>query len=141
MNDNLYHQQILDLAAEGAIETIVEKPDGAARIDNPLCGDRVDCQVTMDGTIIRDIGFKVRGCRLCEAAAALVSHTAANMDVADWLVLAAQLEALVRDGADSPKNWPQAAAFGPVHAHKSRHDCPLLPAQALQAAIANAKTD
>ena len=32
--------------------------------------------------------------------------------------------------------WPELAAFAPVHAHKSRHECVLLPFEALyQAAL------
>lgn len=138
MTDSLYQQQILDLATEGASDTTLEAPHGSARIDNPLCGDRVDCQVRMDGSIIREIGFKVRGCRLCEAGAALVSRTAPSMKVDDWLVLAEGFEAVVRDDAPSPEKWQETKAFSPVHAHRSRHDCPLLPLQALQSAIADA---
>jgi nitrogen fixation NifU-like protein len=31
--------------------------------------------------------------------------------------------------------WPELAAFAPVHAHKSRHDCVLLPFAALTQAL------
>ncbi|MGH6944919.1 MAG: Fe-S cluster assembly sulfur transfer protein SufU, partial [Geminicoccaceae bacterium] len=40
-------------------------------------------------------------------------------------------------------DWPELAAFAPVHRHKSRHECVLLPFQALCEALdqAEARTD
>jgi nitrogen fixation protein NifU and related proteins len=34
--------------------------------------------------------------------------------------------------------WPELAAFEPVHRHKSRHDCVLLPFDALTQALEQA---
>jgi NifU-like protein involved in Fe-S cluster formation len=36
--------------------------------------------------------------------------------------------------------WPELAAFTPVHAHKSRHDCVLLPFEALAQALDETET-
>ncbi|MGH6899045.1 MAG: iron-sulfur cluster assembly scaffold protein, partial [Geminicoccaceae bacterium] len=37
--------------------------------------------------------------------------------------------------------WPELAAFAPVHAHKSRHECVLLPFEALTRALDQAEAD
>lgn len=137
MSTDLYHQRILELAAEGCSE--IEEPHGTARIDNPLCGDRVDAQVRLDERSIQAVGFKVRGCRLCEAAAALMANALPTMDLADWHSFAQQFETMVREGGPAPDHVPGSEAFLPVHDYKSRHDCPILPAHAVTAAIANAK--
>lgn len=133
MSTDLYHQRILELATEGTAE--LSNPDGVARIDNPLCGDRVDAQVRLDGDAIEAVGFKVRGCRLCEAAAALMAKGLPKMELDDWHSFAQQFEAMVRQGDPAPEALPDAEAFRPVHDYKSRHDCPILPAQAVTAAI------
>jgi hypothetical protein len=36
-----------------------------------------------------------------------------------------------RQKSSTGKSWPELAAFVPVHAHKSRHECVLLPFEAL----------
>lgn len=139
MSMDLYHRRILELAAEGVVE--IDNPDGTARIDNPLCGDRVDAQIRLDGDAIEAVGFKVRGCRLCEAAAALMTKGLPKMDLAEWKAFAEQFEAMVRQGGPTPTTLPNSEAFRPVHDYKSRHDCPILPAHAVTAAIAAAQED
>lgn len=138
MSDALYQKVILELAAEGAKPSLLEQPHGSARIDNPLCGDRVDAQVRVRGDVIEAVGFKVRGCRLCEASAALVRRAAPGMQTGAWLALAGEFEAMVRRDTPAPGGLPEARAFAPVHDYKSRHDCPLLPFQALEAALTDA---
>ena len=41
MNDALYQAEILRLAKDGRGNQRLEDADGSARVDNPLCGDRV----------------------------------------------------------------------------------------------------
>ena len=53
--------------------------------------------------------------------------------------LATRLALAVRNGpAAGGGLWPELGAFAPVHAHKSRHDCVLLPFEALTRALAEA---
>jgi len=137
MSTELYHRQILDWAAQETPE--VENPDGTARIDNPLCGDRVDAFVKLSGQTIEAVGFTVRGCRLCEASAALIARQAVSMDLATWNKTAEEFDLMIRKGTAAPECLLEAEAFLPVHDYKSRHDCPILPAQALTAALADAE--
>ena len=138
MSDDLYHETILRLAGEAAAMAPLDGPHGSARVDNPLCGDRVDAQVRLDGASIEAASFKVRGCRLCEASAVLVARTVAGMPRDRWPNLADAFEAMVRTGAAAPADWPGSEVFAPVHGFKSRHDCPLLPLEALGQAIEQA---
>jgi nitrogen fixation NifU-like protein len=39
------------------------------------------------------------------------------------------------------RSWPELAAFAPVHAHKSRHECVLLPFEALIRALDQIEID
>ncbi len=137
MSADLYHQRILELAAKGSVE--IEDPHGTARIDNPLCGDRVDAQVRLDGQAIEAVGFKVRGCRLCEAAAAMMANALPTMELSDWQSFAQEFEAMIREGGPTPIELPDSEAFRPVQEYKSRHDCPILPVHAVTAAIAAAR--
>jgi hypothetical protein len=46
-----------------------------------------------------------------------------------------------RQKSSAGKSWPELAAFAPVHAHKSRHECVLLPFEALIRALDQVERD
>jgi nitrogen fixation NifU-like protein len=141
MTDELYHQAILELAKQAGRTPRLEAPDASVTIDNPLCGDRVTLDVSLADGRVSAIGHKVRGCLLCQAAAAVIAARAPGETPAALQELAGRLGVAIRkDPAATAGLWPELAAFAPVHRHKSRHDCVLLPFEALTRALAEAKT-
>ena len=139
MSNALYHQAILDLARRGARIGRLEAPDATATLDNPLCGDRVTLDLSLADSRVGAVGHRTRGCVLCQAAATVIAERAPGASVDDLQTLASELgEALRVRPADLGRSWPELAAFAPVHDHKSRHECVLLPFEALQAALAAA---
>ena len=75
MSDELYQEALLKLAKESPRKGRLEPNDASVRLDNPLCGDRVTLDLhLMDGRIDA-VGHEVKGCLLCEAAAAKVRIT------------------------------------------------------------------
>jgi nitrogen fixation protein NifU and related proteins len=142
MKDALYHQAILDLAKKAAGSGRLEAPDARVVVDNPLCGDRVSLDLSLDGGRVRELAHKARGCLLCQAAASVIGARAPGADAAELRAVADQL---ARDIAGDPAaigaSWPEMSAFSPVHAHKSRHECVLLPFQALVQALDEADRD
>ena len=72
MSLDLYHRAILETAAAAVGAGELASPHGRARIDNPLCGDRIDFDVCMSGTRVSALAHRVRGCLLCEAAASVI---------------------------------------------------------------------
>lgn len=55
-------------------------PTETATVDNPLCGDRVTIDVKLAGGKLAAIGHQVRGCLLCEAAAATIARSLRDRD-------------------------------------------------------------
>ena len=136
MNDDLYHQAILELARKSRQAGRLESPQASVTVDNPLCGDRVTLDLTLDDGRVREVGHKVRGCLLCQAAAAAIGARAPGETPAALRAVARELgEAIVGAPAAAELAWAELAAFAPVHAHKSRHECVLLPFQALTQAL------
>jgi nitrogen fixation NifU-like protein len=110
-------------------------------VDNPLCGDRVTVDLDLADGRVRAVGHKVRGCLLCQAAAAAIAARAPGETPAALRGVAAKLDlAIRRNPAATEGLWPELGAFAPVHAHKSRHDCVLLPFEALTEALDQAET-
>ncbi len=140
MNDELYQQAILELARRARDAGRLEAPQASVTIDNPLCGDRITLDLNLADGRVQEVGHKVRGCLLCQAAAAVIGERAAGETGAALRDVAARLARAIReDPAAAEGLWPELGAFAPVHAHKSRHDCVLLPFEALIQALDQAE--
>lgn len=141
MADLPYHAAILGAAHRASGRGRLAAPDATATVDNPLCGDRVtiDLRRAAPGGPVSEIGQVVRGCVLCEAAAVLIVEAGTGAAEAELRAAAESVRAMLATGAapDPPAAapWEKAAMFLPVHAHKSRHDCVLLPFRALLEAL------
>jgi nitrogen fixation NifU-like protein len=142
MSDELYHQAILELAKRARQARRLEAPDASVTVDNPLCGDRVTLDLALANGRVREVGHKARGCLLCQAAAVAIAERAPG-ETPDALreVAGALGDAIGRAPETAGRLWPELAAFAPVHAHKSRHECVLLPFDALIRALDQAGTD
>jgi nitrogen fixation protein NifU and related proteins len=140
MSDELYHQAILELAKKARLAGRLEAPQASVTVDNPLCGDRVTLDLNLADGQVLDVGHKVRGCLLCQAAAAAIGERAPGETPAALRALVQDLsDAIARAPETAGQWWPELAAFAPVHAHKSRHECVLLPFQALTQALDRAE--
>jgi nitrogen fixation NifU-like protein len=136
----LYHDAILALARgrEGAGR--LSEPDVSVMVDNPLCGDRVTIDLILNGGggTVAALAHRVRGCALCEAAAAAISRHAAGIDAATLDAAAAAAGAVLRGETPPAGSWPEIALFAPVAAHRSRHRCVTLPFEAVREALRKA---
>jgi NifU-like protein involved in Fe-S cluster formation len=106
-----------------------------AKLDNPLCGDRVRMQVEVASGRIVAIAHETKGCLLCRAAASAIGARAPGQDAAAIESAAAALENMLKEGAPAPAAWPELSMFEPARAYPSRHRCVLLPFRALLAAL------
>lgn len=129
--DSLYQDAIKQFAQAAHGQGQLENPTGEARLNNPLCGDRVRMQVRLDGRRISAIAHETRGCLLCRAAASLLGARAVGMDAAAVGVLSGELDTMLKGAAPFPDAWPELAMFVPARPHASRHRCVLLPFRAL----------
>ena len=137
MSDALYQERIVALAKSRTGAGRLAAPTGSARRDNPLCGDRVTMDVTTDGEgRILELAHQVRGCLLCQAAAAALAAAASGRDLAGIVRLHGGINKVIGRPADGQTEDIEAfSAFAPVREHKSRHDCVNLPFDALEAAL------
>ena len=134
MSDELYQEKIVALAKAKTGAGKLAAPTKTARRDNPLCGDRVIIDVTLDTSgKITEIAHQVRGCLLCQASASALSLLAVGKDAGGIADVRHDAErALGREQGAAHEPY---AAFAPVAAHKSRQDCVLLPLEALKDAL------
>ena len=133
--DSLYQDAIKQFAQAAHGHGTLENATGEAKLNNPLCGDRVRMQVALDAGRIAAIAHETKGCLLCRAAASLLGARAAGLNAAELDATTRTLEAMLKEPAMPPTTWPELAMFRPARAYPSRHKCALLPFHALQAAL------
>ena len=131
----IYHDAIKALATDATGEGTLAAPDGRALVDNPLCGDRVDMEVRLADGRIAEVAHRVRGCLLCRAAASIIGRRAAGAGPVDIERVGAGVAGMLEKQLPPPAEWPELAAFVPVHGHASRYRCVQLPFEALLAAL------
>jgi nitrogen fixation NifU-like protein len=139
MNDALYQDAIMAHARAPHHAGSLADADARATVDNPLCGDRVTVELKLADGAVTAIGHTVRGCALCQAAASMLADGALGSRHAEVQEARDAVRAMLRDGAEPPTGrWSAFAAFVPARAARSRHDCVLLPFQAIERAFAAA---
>lgn len=136
MTDELYHREVMRLAADATGHGRLAAPTGSATVTNPLCGDRITVDVVVEAGRIAALGHEVRACLLCQASASMLARHATGGDPAALGAIKGEIERHIAAGTQLPETWPELAAFAPVANHRSRLRCVTLPFEALERAVA-----
>ena len=134
MLEKLYQEQIIALSRQSKNRVAISNPELTARIDNPLCGDRVTIDLELKTDIIENIGVTVRGCALCEAASEVLAINASQKNFLAIQDAETRLRHYLSGHSDKPP-WAQLSVFEPVKDVTSRHECVLLPFVAIRKAF------
>jgi len=134
MSDTLYHDEILALARAGRAVPRLEGATVTARVDNPICGDRVTVDLTLDGDTVTAVGAKVQGCALCQASVKAIADNAVGRPAGELPDVADRVESYLA-GSDTALPWEVLSSFSPVRAAKSRWECVMLPFRAVIKAL------
>jgi nitrogen fixation protein NifU and related proteins len=135
---DLYHQALVALARSRAGAGRLEAPEGSATRYNAMCGDEATFEVALEGGRIAALAHRVRGCVLCEAAAAVLGREAPGRTPAEVAAARAHAAVVLAAGTLAPGAWHALHLFAPAREVPSRHTCVLLPFDALADAIASA---
>lgn len=133
MSNALYHEALVAKARSTIGKGRLADPQASARLDNPLCGDRVTIDLHFADGHITAVGHEVKGCLLCEAAAAAIAELAPGKSPAEARDLAAAVTRMMKEGV--APNEAALDIFTPVINAKSRRDCVMLPFGALTKAL------
>ncbi len=137
---DLYQEAILEHGRNPRHQRRLDPFDGAAKGDNPMCGDRVEVRVRMDGDRIAEAGFDARGCAISLASADLMVEAVTGRSPAVVRDLAERFRAMLRTGAcaDCDAEMTPLLPLSGLHEYKSRLKCATLPWDALLGALEGA---
>ena len=133
----LYQQVILDHNKSPRNFKRIDSAHRTAEGNNPLCGDRIQVYVQLDGETISDIGFQMpqgSGCAISKASASLMTEAVKGKPAADAEAMFQAFRDMLAGGKNAPG---KLAAFSGVRAFPSRIKCANLAWHALHAALQN----
>jgi len=113
-----------------------------ARLDNPLCGDRVTLQLRVEGDRIAEAGFEGDGCAISIASASLLTTMVAARTIDEARGIDAELRRLLSRGADHEHadrgRLGDLVALEGTRLFPSRIQCATLAWDALTRALSSA---
>ncbi len=135
---DLYQEVILDHGKNPRNFRKLEDADHQAEGNNPLCGDRINLYLKMDGEVITDIGFQGRGCAISTASASMMTESVKGKTRAEVEALFQRFHELVTGEAEAPPGAPELGkltVFAGVRDYPIRVKCATLPWHTLRAAL------
>ncbi|WOR14978.1 iron-sulfur cluster assembly scaffold protein [Hyphomonas sp. FCG-A18] len=139
---DLYHNRILELAADIPHLGHLDEAHGSATKLARICGStvRVDVTLSEDGQTVTAIAVDPKACALGQAATAILAEHAVGASVEDIRVARDGLHAMLKDGAEPPRGafWELRHLEG-VRDYPPRHASTMLAFEAVLEAIEAAR--
>lgn len=133
--DALYREVVLEHYRRPRNRRPLERADGSAIVDNPVCGDQVKVEVRLEGGRVREASALARGCSIAVAAGSVMTELVAGRSVAEARALSACAERIVGGEAPPADLDSRLRAFARVASLPSRRRCALLAWEALRLAL------
>jgi nitrogen fixation NifU-like protein len=135
--EDLYRELILDHNRRPQNFRAMADADRRVEADNPLCGDRLQLYLKLDGERIADISFEGCGCAISVASASMLTERLKGATVAEAERVFAAVHGLLA-GEGPPADDCELgglAALGGVRRYPMRVKCATLSWHALKAAL------
>ena len=141
---DLYHNRILELAADIPHVGTLNDADGSATKLARICGStvRVDVKLAADAETIAEIAVDPKACALGQAATAILSENAIGATYAEIVAARDAMRDMLKNGGEAPRGkfWELRHLEG-VRDYPPRHASTMLPFEAAIEAIETARTN
>ncbi|WP_043829315.1 Fe-S cluster assembly sulfur transfer protein SufU [Muricoccus aerilatus] len=142
---DLYQEVILDHGRKPRNFRRLDGPDLSARGDNPMCGDRMELFLDMEGDRIADVAFQGKGCAISMASASLMTETVKGKTPDEARGMAARFREMAITGTCPDcggaleDEMDRLQALSGVHEFPSRVKCATLAWHTLNTALSGGK--
>jgi nitrogen fixation NifU-like protein len=134
---DLYRDVIIDHNRQPRNFGRLNPADAHAEGFNPLCGDRLELYVTLEGERLKDLKFEGKGCAISVASASLMTETLKGKTRAEAQRYFAEVHALLTQAGHVPTlDLGKLAALSGVREFPVRVKCASLCWHTLNAALA-----
>jgi nitrogen fixation NifU-like protein len=133
---DLYQEVILDHNRRPRNFRVIEAPSHHAEGYNPLCGDRLDLFVAIEGDRIADVAFQGSGCAISKASASLMTDALKGRTVQEARELFERFHRMVTTPPDAPvEDLGKLSVLAGVREFPVRVKCASLAWHTLKAAL------
>jgi nitrogen fixation NifU-like protein len=133
---DLYQEVILDHNRRPRNFRELSAPSHHAEGYNPLCGDRLDLFLQIDGDIVTDVGFQGSGCAISKASASLMTDSIKGRTVSEARALFERFHRMVTTPPDRPvEDLGKLSVLAGVREFPVRVKCASLAWHTLKAAL------
>ncbi len=139
----LYHNRVLELAANIENVGTLEHAHGSATKTARICGStvRVDVKLSDDGQTVSDIAVDPKACALGQAATAILSENAVGATVDEIIAARDAMKAMLKDDGEPPRGrFYELRHLEGVRDYPPRHASTMLAFEAILEAIETART-
>jgi nitrogen fixation NifU-like protein len=136
---DLYQEVILDHNRRPRNFRAIERPSHQAEGFNPLCGDRLNLFLQVEGERITDVAFQGAGCAISKASASLMTDEVKGRSVAEARELFERFHRMVTTPPDRQvEDLGKLSVLSGVREFPVRIKCASLAWHTLKAALENA---
>lgn len=133
---DLYQEILLDHYKRPRNFGPLAASDGDAEGHNPLCGDRVEVHVKLDGDRLTDVRFEGSGCAISTASASMMTEAVRGRTRQEAAALYERFHELVTGAAPADdERLGELASLGGVREFPMRVKCATLAWHTLRAAL------
>jgi nitrogen fixation NifU-like protein len=133
---DLYQEVILDHNRRPRNFREIESPSHQAEGFNPLCGDRLNLFVQVEGDVITDLAFVGSGCAISKASASLMTDALKGHTVAEARELFTRFHRVVTTPPEQPvEDLGKLSVLAGVRDFPVRVKCASLAWHTLKAAL------
>lgn len=133
MLDQFYRQVLLEhFQHRRHFEELFGESIQSVHYKNPTCGDVMTLYLEIKDNQISQISFLGEGCIISMASASMMTELLQNQSIETVKELRQSMETMIRTGhVDDALQDDEISALQGVHALRARHNCALMPWQAL----------
>ncbi|MDE0805946.1 MAG: SUF system NifU family Fe-S cluster assembly protein [Longimicrobiales bacterium] len=137
---SLHQQLILDHYRNPRNKVSLEECDSEGWATNPMCGDEVTLQLSLDKDTIKGISFGGKGCSISQAAASMLSVRLRGSSLETASLLTSQFTGMMNSSIGEPDAvfMGDLLAFEGVRKFPLKVRCALLICEAFQKALEKA---
>ena len=132
---DLYQQVILDHNRKPRNFRKIADANRTAEGYNPLCGDRITVEATVEDGIVKDVAFQGAGCAISKAAASMMTANVIGKPEREVDALFHRVHAMLTAANGVAAEVGKLAVFAGVREFPSRIKCATLAWHTLQAAL------
>ncbi len=137
MVHDLYEETILDHSKRPRNLHVMQDATGQAKGYNPLCGDKLELFLKMDGDVVKDASFVGTGCAISTASASLMTESLKGKTRAEALELLDKFHDLLTTETPAAKDLGKLVVFCGVRDYPARVKCATLAWHTLKSALTN----